>query len=237
MAGLALVLLLAGASFLQAQSHVQNAPQGATQSVSGAQGDSAARDAGQSSSNDSSSSNDVDQYWFSPPVVKLGAMLGMKPETASHVFQILNLLLLGTGIGYGLLKLLPVTFRRRNAAIQRHLVDARTVTEEATARLSSVEERLSRLDAEIEAIRLQAEADSVLDEQSIKAGVEEEKGRIIAAAEAEIQSATDSARRELQRYAAELAVEQAERKLVVTAETDRRLVEGFARRLGEGGNN
>jgi hypothetical protein len=36
------------------------------------------------------------------------------------------------------------------------------------------------------------------------------------------------ARREIQKYAAELAIEQAARKLVVTAETDRLLVESFA---------
>ncbi len=39
------------------------------------------------------------------------------------------------------------------------------------------------------------------------------------------------AQRGLQKYAAELAIEQAARKLVVTAETDRLLVQGFARRL------
>jgi len=59
----------------------------------------------------------------------------------------------------------------------------------------------------------------------------------VAAAEAEIQSATIFARREIQKYAAELAIEQAARKLVVTAETDRLLVESFAHRLGEGSKN
>jgi len=36
----------------------------------------------------------------------------------------------------------------------------------------------------------------------------------------------------LQQYAAELAIEQAARKLVISAETDRLLVQNFARRLG-----
>jgi F-type H+-transporting ATPase subunit b len=39
----------------------------------------------------------------------------------------------------------------------------------------------------------------------------------------------------LQQYAASLAVEQAARRLVITAETDRLLVQNFAQRLGEGG--
>ena len=40
------------------------------------------------------------------------------------------------------------------------------------------------------------------------------------------------ARRQIGQYAAELAVEQAARKLVVSAETDRLLVRNFAERLG-----
>ncbi len=237
-AALGLMLLVSGAGSLSAQTSTGRDAQAATQVVTIGQDRSAAANSGSaSSSNSSSSSGDIDQYWLSPPVVKLGAMLGMKPEAASHLFEIINLLLLGSGIGYGLLKLLPAAFRRRNAAIQARLTEARTVTEEAAARLRSVEDRLSRLDAEIEAIRLRVEADSRQDEQSIKAGVEEEKEKILAAAEAEIQSATNSARRELQRYAAELAIAQAERKLAVSAEADRRLVESFALKLGEGSNH
>jgi F-type H+-transporting ATPase subunit b len=181
--------------------------------------------------------NETDVYRLSPTVVKLGALLGMKPETAANVFTIFNILILVGAIGYGLLKTLPKAFRKRNTAIQKHLVDARTATEEATARLSSVEERLSKLDEQIAAMRIQAEADGARDEQRIKASVEDEKVKIVAAAEAEIQSATIFARREIQKYAAELAIEQAARKLVVTAETDRLLVESFAHRLGEGSKN
>jgi F-type H+-transporting ATPase subunit b len=105
--------------------------------------------------------------------------------------------------------------------------------------LSSVEERLAKLDAQIAGMRSQAEADSIRDEQRIKATVEDEKAKILAAAEAEIQSATTLAQRQIQQYAAELAVEQAARKLVVTVETDRLLVENFAHRLGadKGGQN
>ncbi len=181
--------------------------------------------------------SETDQYRMSAPVVKLGAMLGMKPETAANVFTIFNILILLGGVGYGLMKFLPKAFRDRSTAIQKHLVDARTATEEATARLNSVEDRLSRLDDQIAAMRAQAEADAARDEQRILASVEDEKNKILAAAEADIQSATTLARREIQKYAAELAIEQAARKLIVTAETDRLLIESFAHRLGEGSNN
>jgi len=181
--------------------------------------------------------SETDQYRMSAPVVKLGAMLGMKPETAANVFTIFNIVILFAGIGYGLMKMLPKAFRDRSTAIQKHLVDARTATEEATARLNSVEDRLAKLDDQIAAMRAQAEADSARDEQRILASVEDEKNKIVAAAEAEIQSATTLARRNIQTYAAELAIEQAARKLVLTAETDRLLVENFAHKLGEGSKN
>jgi F-type H+-transporting ATPase subunit b len=110
-------------------------------------------------------------------------------------------------------------------------VDARTATEEASARLSSVEERLSKLDDQIAAMRAQAEKDSAFDEQRIKASIEEDKKKILAAAEQEIAAATALAHRQIQQYAAELTIDQAARKLVVTADTDRLLVQNFARRL------
>ena len=171
-------------------------------------------------------------YRQSPMVQKLGAMLGMKRGQAATAFEIFNFVVLAILVGYGLVKALPKTFRNRSSAIQKKLVDARTATEEANARLNSVEARLAKLDSQIAEMREHAEADSIRDEKRIKASVEDEKAKIIAAAEAEIQAATTLAQRQIQQYAAELAIEQAARKLVVTAETDRLLVESFAHRLG-----
>jgi F-type H+-transporting ATPase subunit b len=172
-----------------------------------------------------------DEYLHSPAVRALGAKLGMNAEQAATAFTVANFLVLAVLVGWLLVKTLPKTFRDRNTAIQRHLVNARTVTEEARARLSSVEDRLSKLDDQIAAIRAQAEKDSARDEQRIKAGVEDEKQKILADAEQEIKAATSLAQRQIQRYAAELAIDQAAHKLVVTAETDRLIVQNFTRRL------
>jgi F-type H+-transporting ATPase subunit b len=180
-------------------------------------------------------------YRHSATVRALGAKLGMNAEQAATAFTVANFIVLAILVGWFLLKTLPKTFRDRNTKIQKHLVDARTATEEASARLNSVESRLSKLDEQIAAMRAQSDKDSALDEQRIKASVEDDKQKILTAAEQEITAATVHARRQLQQYAAELAIEQAARKLVVTAETDRLLVQGFARRLtGEdlkGGEN
>jgi F-type H+-transporting ATPase subunit b len=170
-------------------------------------------------------------YLHSPMVVKLGAMLGMDAERSATVFQVANFALLALGIGWVAVKTLPKMLSDRSSAIQKHLVDARTATEEASTRLNSVEERLSKLDGQIAELRAQSEKDAARDEARIKASAEEEKKNILAAAEQEILSATSNAQKQLQQYAAELAIEQAGRKLVVSAETDRLLVQSFAQRL------
>jgi F-type H+-transporting ATPase subunit b len=194
----------------------------------------------------SQAENDVevdenDAYLHSSSVKWIGAKLGMSTEQAATAFQWANFAVLALAVLWGLVKFLPKAFRDRGTAIQKRLVDARTATEEANTRLNSVEERLSKLDGQIAAMRAQAEKDSVADEQRIKASVEEEKHKILAAAEQEITAATALAQRKIQQYAAELAIEQAARKLVVSAETDRLLVQGFARQLtgddSKGGQN
>jgi F-type H+-transporting ATPase subunit b len=179
-----------------------------------------------------------DEYRHSPAVQKLGSMVGLNAEQAATAFTVFNFLILAIGVGFVLLKTLPKAFRDRSSRIQKQLVDARTATEEASARLNSVEARLAKLDDQIAAMRSHAEADSAKEEQRLRASVEEEKSKILAAAESEIQSATAAARRDIQQFAAGLAIEQAARKLVVTAETDRLLIENFARHLtGESGGH
>lgn len=175
--------------------------------------------------------NENEAYRHSAAVRALGAKLGLNAEQAATAFTLVNFILLVIGVGWVLLKTLPKLFRDRSNLIQKRLVDARTATAEASARLTSVEARLAKLDSQIAEMRAQAEKDSVLDEQRIKATVEDEKKKILETAEQEITSATAQARRELQQYAADLAIDQAAKKLVVTAETDRLLVQNFARRL------
>ena len=174
-------------------------------------------------------------------VQHLGKMMGMSTEAAATTFEVLNFAVLALAIGWFLVKTLPSTFRNRTSNIQKELVDARTATEEASVRLSGVEERLAKLDGQIAEMRAQAEKDAIAEEQRLRAAVADEKVRILAAADQEIASASLTAQRTLQKYAAELAIEQAAKKLVVSAETDRLLVQQFAKRLvgddSNGGHN
>lgn len=231
-----LALLASAAGPLRAQGSEQQNSQQQAQQGSDRQGAPSAGEKSTPIANAPEKKQEVrdEDYEFthSPMVAKVGAKLGMDPDQSATAFEVFNFVLLVVAIGFVVLKTVPKTFRDRSSRIQKNLVDARTATEEATARLNSVEARLSKLDEQIAAMRAQAEADNAREERRLKASAEDEKAKILAAAEAEIQNATTLARREIHRYAAELAIEQAAKKLVISAETDRLLVESFAHRLG-----
>lgn len=207
--------------------------------VAAAQGGGEAAPAGHQTEKQEEHS-DEEAFRHSASVKALGAKFGLDAEQAATAFSLVNFAVLAALVGWFLLKALPKTFRNRNAALEKHLVEARAASAEATTRLGSVEARLGKLDEQIAAMRVQAEKDAQSEEQRVKASVEEEKQKILAAAEQEIAAATAQARRQIQQYAADLAVDQAAKKLVVSAETDRVLVQEFARRLGadfDGGRN
>ena len=69
-----------------------------------------------------------DAYRHSAMVQKIGHAMGMSTETAATTFEVFNFAILALAVLYGLFKFLPKTFRDRNSAIQKHLVDARTAT-------------------------------------------------------------------------------------------------------------
>ncbi len=234
--GLVVVLglaLVAPARLVRAQ---ERAPQTKTTQASGAQATPLATQAGKESEMEL---DEGAQYKHSKMVQAIGHAMGMSTETAALVFEYLNFGVLAALLVWALAKTLPKMFRDRTSALQKELSDARSATEEASVRLNSVEERLAKLDGQIAEMKAQAERDAADEEQRFRAAAEEEKNKILASAEQEIASATQQAQRQLQQYAAGLAVEQAAKRLVITAETDRLLIQNFAQRLSadKGGQN
>jgi F-type H+-transporting ATPase subunit b len=175
--------------------------------------------------------SETDSFRHSDSVKAIGAKFGLNAEQAATAFNYLNFIVLAILVGWFLRKNLPKAFRDRTSTIQKSLVEARSATEEASARLASVEARLSKLDEQIGEMRAQAEKNAGAEERRIKAHVEEEKQKILASAEQEVASATAQAHRSIKQYAADLAIEHAVRRLTISAETDRLLVQDFARRL------
>jgi F-type H+-transporting ATPase subunit b len=185
---------------------------------------------------------ELDVFRHSPMVIAISKKLGLSVETSAKLFEALNFLIVFLAIAIPLAKFLPRMLKNRKETLSQNLRTAREATEDAKARLSAVEAKLAGLDAEIAKFRTQVEQDSLEDEKRIKASLAEESARIVAAAEQEITAAAAQARRGLRTFAADLAIEHAEKQLVLTAETDRALIGEFISEVsasghGKGGKN
>jgi F-type H+-transporting ATPase subunit b len=182
-----------------------------------------------------------EEYVFkhSASVRAFAKLFHLSPDAASLAFWALNAIILFVFVGYFVVTGLPKAFRSRRQQLDRQIVEARTATETAEARLRAVEERLGRLDSEIAAVREQAERDSANDEVRIRQAMEDEKQKIVVSAEQEIAAAGAAAERSLRKFAAELAVDRAGSRLHLTEGDDRTLIQEFAASLGSnrGGSN
>lgn len=175
-------------------------------------------------------------YRHTALVEKLAQMFHLDVETTARLFEFINFAIIMLAIVIPLARFLPKVIRKRSTTLSHNLETARKTTADANARLSAVEAQLSRLDEEIAKIRAQVEEESKQDEARIKASIEEERARIVASAEQEIGAAAAHARRSLRHFAADLAIEQAAKQLVLTPETDRALIAEFISEAQNGGN-
>ena len=182
------------------------------------------------------SHGETDWVQKSPSVQWLSRKTGLTLGQAYWIALTLNFGVIFVFLAWLLRKTLPGFFRGRTLSIQQGIEEARKMSEEARRRLSEVEGRLSRLDADIAAMRSEAEENARLEERRILAASEEERKRIITSAEQEISMAANAARRELKSYAAELAVDLAEKKIKVGKDADQALVHEFTARLGKDGH-
>jgi F-type H+-transporting ATPase subunit b len=172
------------------------------------------------------------------PLVKSTAkVLNLSVETTARLYEIINFALIALVIGIPLFRFLPKFIRTRGEKVRTDIESARKVTEDANSRLSAVEAKLSKLDDEIAKFRAEVEEEMSRDEARIKASLEEESARIVTAAEQEIGAAAAQAKRGLRHFAADLAVEQAAKQLVLTPQTDRALIAEFVGDVNKGGQN
>jgi F-type H+-transporting ATPase subunit b len=132
---------------------------------------------------------------------------------------------------------MPRLMRKRSEKIRADIESAQKTTQDANTRLSAVEARLASLDQEIARFRTEVEQQIALDEQRGKAALEEESARIVASAEQEISVAAAQAKRSLRHFAADLAIDQAARQLVLTPDADRALIAEFVNETGRDGRN
>jgi F-type H+-transporting ATPase subunit b len=223
------LLALAAALPVRAASGQQSA-EPAAQSQDSAQQDSAQK------AEAKTAEHEDDQYLHAPVVQWMARQMHMSVDTASRIFLILNFAVVAFGVGIPLFRIMPRVMRTRSEKIRADIESARKTTADANTRLSAVEAKLASLDQEIAKFRTEVEQQIAQDEQRSKAALEEESARIVASAEQEIGVAAAQARRSLRHFAADLAIDQAVKKLTLTAETDRALIAQFVSEAGDGMN-
>lgn len=175
--------------------------------------------------------SELEAFRHSPAVQGLARHLGMSTELMAKILEDINSAILIGAILWFLIRFVPKTFRNRSRKLERELFDARSATAEANARLAVVEERLSKLGIEIETFREQTERESAEDEKRIHGLLEAERQRLLASVEQEIEAAGATARRELKKYAAELAVDRAAAAIHLSDADDRLLIGSFGKDL------
>ncbi len=171
----------------------------------------------------------------SPIVRTLGAKLGLSPVAAYWVFWCLNFAVVLAVILWAVKSKVLVSMRERTVLIRKSMDEAKKASEAAMARLSDIEGRLSKLDGEVAVLKAQAEKDFSTEEARIRQAAEDDAKRVVEFAETEISAAAKAARRDLKAFAAELAVELAEKKIQIDPQTDRQLVSTFVNDLGKDG--
>jgi len=175
------------------------------------------------------------EFKYSDMVARLGRKIGIDAHAMYWVSLFINFAILA-GFFWMLLKSkLPQMFRERSSAIQKALKEAHDASVDASRRLADIETRLSKLDAEVADIRTAAEKEAATEEERIRATAEEDKHKVVEAAETEIAAIARSARHDLKSFAASLAVDIAAQKIKVDDNTDHALVRQFVGHLGKDG--
>jgi F-type H+-transporting ATPase subunit b len=174
---------------------------------------------------------ELEGFRHAPAVQSLANRFHVSVEFMAKLLEDLNSAILIAAILWFIFRMVPKMYRRRTETLQKQLFDARMATSEANEKLAAIEERLSKLGTEIDAIRRQTEHDSATDEERIHEVLEAEKQRLVSSVEQEIEAAGAAARRDLKKYAASLAVERAMAEIRLTDEDDRLLVRSFGKDL------
>jgi len=124
--------------------------------------------------------------------------------------------------------------QRRRTQVREDLETAERMKREASAQMAEMEAKLKALPAELDALRARGREEIAMEEQRIRELAESERTRLLAQAERDIAQQVRLARRDLVQYAAELAVNLAERKIRthITDADRQRLVEQYLAQVG-----
>jgi len=160
----------------------------------------------------------------------------------SRIWIWANFFMLAGGLGYLAVKQAGPYFKQRGEEIRKGIEDAAKTKTDADARAAGIEKRLSNLDADIAELRNRGAAEIAAEGERISGETRQNVTKIQTQSRQEIAAAAKNVRHELKVYAADLALDLAEKKIraELTAEADavlmREFVGNLRRRAQEGRN-
>jgi len=164
-------------------------------------------------------------------------------EAASHegasepspIWAWANFAILAGALGYLIVKKGGPWFAERSFAIRKGIAEAEEIRRGAEARAAEVDRRLAGLQTEINELRTNAQREQAAEGERIRQQTAADLARIQDHAAREIDAAGKTARLDLKRYAAQLAIDLAEQKIrrQMTPEVQAALVERFGRDLDQ----
>lgn len=122
----------------------------------------------------------------------------------------------------------------RRESIARDLVKAKQERDEALKQLADVESRLSRMDAEVTALRERAKTEAEGEQGRIQRATDAELSKLRESAKREVDAAAKAASVELRRFASEESIRLAREVIAseITSQDDARITTERAQRLG-----
>jgi F-type H+-transporting ATPase subunit b len=134
-------------------------------------------------------------------------------EGSQEIWLIANFVILVAGLGVLIGKNAGPFFRARAHKIREEIVRGEDARQDAEKRADDVDRRLANLDAEIAGLRADSQREIEIQMGRMRERTATEHARILAQSQQEIVAAGKTARAELKRYSAELAIGLAERKI------------------------
>jgi len=161
---------------------------------------------------------------------------GAKSEAASEpspIWAWANFAILAGALGYLIVKKGGPWFAQRSLAIRKGIAEAEEIRRGAEASAAEVDRRLAGLQTAINDLRANAQREQSAEGERIRQQTAADLARIQDHAAREIDAAGKSARLDLKRYAAQLAIDLAEQKIrrQMTPEVQAALIERFGRDL------
>lgn len=151
----------------------------------------------------------------------------------SRIWLWANFFILAGGLGYLAVKQGGPYFKQRGLEIRKGIEDATRIKADADARAASIEKRLANLEADIAELRERGAKEIAAEGERITRETQQSTAKIKSDAEQEIAAAVKSARQEVKTYAADLAIQLAEKKVraELTPEVDAGLMRAFVDNL------